>query len=150
MSDYADILNGKLSSGDAANLVEKLQSDLAASRAEVEKLKEALQEIRDKKGKVCAEYETCEHPACASSYESWALAHRVLDLTPSPSVRLGLEAPHTPDEQECIYCKAMIPIADAGALPPDSPEWDQIAEQHGTGCEWIETRAYQIAKAESQ
>ena len=93
MSDYADILNGKLSSGDAANLVEKLQSDLAASRAEVEKLKEALQEIRDKKGKVCAEYETCEHPACASSYESWALAHRVLDLTPPhPSVLAGSAA----------------------------------------------------------
>ena len=88
MSDYADILNGKLSSGDAASLVEKLQSDLAASRAEAEKLRETLQEIRDKKGKVCAEYETCEHPACASSYESWALAHRVLDLTSSP------EKPH--------------------------------------------------------
>ena len=103
MSDYADILNGKLSSGDAANLVEKLQSDLAASRAEVEKLREALQEIRDKKGKVCAEYETCEHPACASSYESWALAHRVLDLTPSPEklhrIIPQLEAPEAGAEK---------------------------------------------------
>jgi hypothetical protein len=38
----------------------------------------ALREIRQQYGKVCANYELCEHPACASSYGAWAVADKAL------------------------------------------------------------------------
>ncbi len=68
-----------------------------------------------------------------------------LDFVPNGGT-MKENAKHTPDEQECIYCGAMIPIADGEALPMDSSEWARLAEQHGTGCPWIETKAYQIAE----
>lgn len=38
----------------------------------------ALKEIKNEQGKVCAEYEICEHRACKSSYVSWALADKAI------------------------------------------------------------------------
>lgn len=38
----------------------------------------ALEEIRTNYGKVCQEFELCEHPACASSYGAWAVADEAL------------------------------------------------------------------------
>lgn len=38
----------------------------------------ALEEIRNKEGKVCSQYEICEHVSCSSSYASWAIADEVL------------------------------------------------------------------------
>ena len=37
-------------------------------------LKKALEEIRDKEGKVCDNYELCHDLSCQSSYSSWAIA----------------------------------------------------------------------------
>lgn len=35
---------------------------------------EALKTIKEEYGQVCENYETCRHPACASSYGAWAVA----------------------------------------------------------------------------
>ena len=47
--------------------------------AELERYQAALAEIRDTQGKVCSEYETCDHVACRSSYAAWAIADKALD-----------------------------------------------------------------------
>lgn len=39
---------------------------------------DALQAIKRDEGKVCDEYETCEHRACQSSYAAWAIADAAL------------------------------------------------------------------------
>ena len=39
---------------------------------------EALKEIRDTQGKVCDNFELCDHRACQSSYSSWAIADKAL------------------------------------------------------------------------
>lgn len=41
--------------------------------------KKALEKIRDNCGKVCEQYEICEHEACQSSYNSWAIADEALN-----------------------------------------------------------------------
>lgn len=38
----------------------------------------ALEEIRAQHGKVCGQFEDCEHAACNSSYAAWNIADRVL------------------------------------------------------------------------
>jgi hypothetical protein len=40
--------------------------------------KKALKKIRDNCGKVCEQYEICDHDACQSSYNSWAIADEAL------------------------------------------------------------------------
>lgn len=40
--------------------------------------KKALKEIRDKQGKVCDNFELCNHRACQSSYSSWHIANEAL------------------------------------------------------------------------
>jgi len=40
--------------------------------------KKALEKIRDNCGKVCEQYEICDHDACQSSYNSWAIADEAL------------------------------------------------------------------------
>ncbi len=39
---------------------------------------EALEEIKKKEGKVCDNFELCDHRACQSSYSSWAIADKAL------------------------------------------------------------------------
>jgi hypothetical protein len=51
---------------------------LARAEARTAGLVEALQTIRDHYGKVCEEYELCEHPACASSAGAWFEADAAL------------------------------------------------------------------------
>lgn len=45
---------------------------------EADQLREALEQIRLVAGKVCDSYETCDHPACQSSYAAWAIADKAL------------------------------------------------------------------------
>lgn len=49
---------------------------LDAIRRELAALRAALEEIRNEQGRVCENYELCEHTACASSYASWAIADK--------------------------------------------------------------------------
>lgn len=49
-----------------------------AGRAADQHLRDALREIRDKCGRVCDNYELCDHRACASSYNAWAIADAAL------------------------------------------------------------------------
>lgn len=39
---------------------------------------DALYEIKREQGKVCSNFELCEHAACRSSYASWAIADKAL------------------------------------------------------------------------
>lgn len=45
---------------------------------EVERLKQFLLEMHMNEGKVCEDYETCRHRACASSHRMWELADSAL------------------------------------------------------------------------
>ena len=45
---------------------------------QLERLRDALTEIRDEQGRVCSQSDTCTHASCRSSYASWAIAHRAL------------------------------------------------------------------------
>lgn len=38
----------------------------------------ALEQIREHQGKVCADYCTCRHESCRSSYSSWTIADEAL------------------------------------------------------------------------
>lgn len=44
----------------------------------VGELIEALQRIRESEGKVCADFSTCGHESCNSSYAAWSIADEVL------------------------------------------------------------------------
>jgi len=46
----------------------------AALRAELDRVRTALEEIKEKEGRVCEEFELCRHVACASSYAAWQIA----------------------------------------------------------------------------
>ena len=60
----------KALSADYGNLLaESNAHEIRAERAE-----KSLREIRENYGKVCDEYETCTHVACAASYSAWATA----------------------------------------------------------------------------
>lgn len=53
---------------------------------EIERLRAALQQIKDEQGKVCAEFEVCCHVACQSSVSSWMIADQALaSVTAIPS-----------------------------------------------------------------
>lgn len=62
---------------DWASRLERAVQRLDAERVLVGRYRSALEAITGE-GKVCAEYETCAHAACASSYTSWSLADRAL------------------------------------------------------------------------
>ncbi len=46
--------------------------------SEAERLKAFLMRIHESEGKVCQDYDICEHVACASSYGAWAYADAAL------------------------------------------------------------------------
>jgi len=50
--------------------------------------KKALERIQNECGKVCEQYEICEHDACQSSYNSWAIADEALGETTYPAFKL--------------------------------------------------------------
>ena len=58
--------------------VEKMAIELDRLRARCERLAKALQEIKDRPNQVCAEYETCKHSVCESSYAAFAIADEAL------------------------------------------------------------------------
>ena len=51
---------------------------LAQLEAERDRYHAALATIRRDYGQVCAEYELCQHAACAASYGAWATADAAL------------------------------------------------------------------------
>lgn len=46
---------------------------------------DALYKIRSREGRVCDNYEVCDHRACQSSYAAWAIADAALTSRTSPS-----------------------------------------------------------------
>lgn len=89
---------GGASSPEYLNAVEKLKSggDLAwraeprivasalndalnTVRAERDRYRSALDRIRSMYGRVCEEYEICEHRSCHDSYSAWAVADEALN-----------------------------------------------------------------------
>lgn len=46
---------------------------------ENQRLREALEEIVDKEGKVCEQFELCKHESCRSSCSSWFIAKQALE-----------------------------------------------------------------------
>jgi hypothetical protein len=46
--------------------------------AEVARLRGVLERIKAESGRVCDEYETCTHIACASSHHAWEIADAAL------------------------------------------------------------------------
>lgn len=54
---------------------------------------------------------------------------------------LDLHGDQGMDEEECMYCGAVVPVEE----PPkvgDDEEWRRLAVVHNWGCEWVETRAH--------
>ena len=47
-------------------------------RERAERAEAALARIKEAAGKVCEQYEICEHPACESTYAAWAIADEYL------------------------------------------------------------------------
>lgn len=56
----------------------ELAAQVVAAVNESAALRAALVEIRETEGRVCAEHDTCTHPACQSSYAAWAIADEAL------------------------------------------------------------------------
>ena len=45
-------------------------------------LQTALKDIKNTQGKVCQQFEICEHRACKSSHASWEIADKALKTCP--------------------------------------------------------------------
>ena len=56
----------------------ELEKLLKEDAARIRELEDALREIKDTQGKVCKNYEICQHISCSSSYSSWAIADKAL------------------------------------------------------------------------
>jgi hypothetical protein len=62
------------------------EQEMEALRQRTERAEAALREIREAQGRVCAEYDTCQHIACQSSYAAWAIADAALaEVSREPS-----------------------------------------------------------------
>ena len=49
--------------------------------------------------------------------------------------------------ERCAYCGADLPAEAEDVKPPavdDDEAWAELAKEHGTGCEWVETRAHRL------
>ena len=55
-----------------------LEAENTTLTAEVVALRRFLQQIKDEAGRVCENFETCEHRACRSSYGAWVIAYLAL------------------------------------------------------------------------
>ena len=55
-----------------------LREELAKVKAELEDARTAFEDIRDNEGKVCADFELCNHASCLSSYGAWVVADEFL------------------------------------------------------------------------
>jgi hypothetical protein len=54
------------------------ESDEHRLRRQLAGAVEALRRIKDEEGKVCDQFEVCDHRACNSSYAAWAIADEYL------------------------------------------------------------------------
>lgn len=52
----------------------------------------ALKKIQYEEGRVCSEYETCEHPGCRSSYHAWSYADEAVKATEAAILAAEREA----------------------------------------------------------
>ena len=74
----------------------------------------ALLQIKREEGKVCDQYEICEHRSCQSSYGAWAIADRALArLSRLPSIE-GLT-----DEERDAFMEAAAPPQPSAPLALD-------------------------------
>lgn len=64
----------------AASVVGRLADALERQQGVVE----ALRQIKAHEGKVCPQYETCQHESCASSYAAWVIADMALAALDAP------------------------------------------------------------------
>ena len=60
------------------NQVIGLQNEHTVDKARIRELEDALRKIKDTQGKVCKDYQICQHTSCSSSYSSWAIADNAL------------------------------------------------------------------------
>jgi hypothetical protein len=58
--------------------LQRLIDGTHAAQARCARLREALQDIKDRKNQVCEGFELCQHPVCTSSYEAFAIADAAL------------------------------------------------------------------------
>jgi hypothetical protein len=72
--DAYDKIAEAVDTSHAAQLIQAL----AKMQEDRNNLRAALNEIKSEQGKVCADYETCDHVACRSSYTSWTIADQAL------------------------------------------------------------------------
>lgn len=72
-------MNEKRTNGKYKEHVEDHISKIYVNYKIAEIAVEALEEIRKTQGKVCNNFETCEHKECKSSYASWEIANRSLN-----------------------------------------------------------------------
>jgi len=120
-------------------IAEQESRERAEARAAA--LEDALREIKDTQGKVCAEFEFCNHTSCASSYASWAIADAALS-TPttapaeqSPGAGAHIADSHQPESEQspvpadgaCPNCGGLLSIhgkcldRDCGWEPSPAP-----------------------------
>ena len=78
---YSEAMKGAISEGEKKRLQDDIANALQGKldeMARIRELEDALREIKDTQGKVCENYELCQHISCASSYNSWAIADKAL------------------------------------------------------------------------
>lgn len=75
-AEYGDTATGRHAAD--AEFIGCSRTDVPALLTEVERLRAALQRIKDNEGKVCAEFELCRHVACQSSVAAWMIADATL------------------------------------------------------------------------
>lgn len=59
-------------------LLDDLATALEHAADEKARLRKALQQVKDRSPRVCAEYETCDHVGCQASHEAFAIAEEAL------------------------------------------------------------------------
>jgi len=102
----------------AKQAADMLGAGLRDARAEADRYRAALEEIRRDQGKVCAEFELCTHPACQSSYASWAIADAALGPAGEAKVE-PVEAEDWPSMEEIqVRMAAREYLKSADAPPP--------------------------------
>jgi hypothetical protein len=69
-----------------ADAEELWRADVKRLSEEVQRLRAALQQIKEEGGKVCAEFEVCRHVACQSSVAAWMIADAALGRAKASNV----------------------------------------------------------------
>lgn len=72
------IINEAIVLSMSANLCTALLTGYALHRDQERTARQALERIKTEEGKVCPEFQICEHESCRSSYAAWAIADEAL------------------------------------------------------------------------